>query len=76
MGIMMWKVRWSQGFRISVYKYLGKQMWKHVKRFLKELEKSLNKDPSTLTRLKRNPVVFEYRWVRRKRGVVTHPLQE
>ena len=57
----MWRVRWSQGFRHGVYEYLGKRYWKHVKRFLKDLEKSLNTDPSMIARLKRNPVVFEYR---------------
>lgn len=66
----MWKVRWSQGFRHGVYEYLGKRYWKHVKRFLKDLEKSLNTDPSMIARLKRNPVVFEYRWVRHRKGIV------
>jgi len=66
----LWRVRWSEGFRLSVYDYLGKKNWGNVKRFLKELEKSLNTDPEMIIRLKRNPVVFEYRWVRRRRGLI------
>ncbi len=50
--------------------FLGRQGWLNVKRFLKGLEKSLNTEESMLTRLKRNPIVMEYRWVRRRRGVV------
>ncbi len=66
----MWKVRWSKGFRLSVYEYLGRKHWPEVKEFLKELEDSLNEDPSMVSRLKRNPVVMEYRWVRCRKGVV------
>lgn len=68
--VAVWRVRWSQGFRLSVYEFLGKKHWPEVKEFLKELEESLNQDPSMISRLKRNPVVMEYRWVRRRKGVV------
>ncbi len=64
-----WRVRWTQEFRWSVIEFIGRSGWRDVKRFLKSLERSLNTEPAFLDRLKRNRVVMEYAWVRRKKGV-------
>ena len=54
-----WKVRWTKGFRLQVLEVLGRDGWDNVKRFLRDLEKTLNSDPSFIGKLERDPVVGE-----------------